>query len=338
MPLSDFLSHYLPLIEAEMRAVVGDGQTEPAEYHEMLLYHLGWTEHGQGPAVTGKHIRPVLTLLACAAAGGDPPLALPAAAAVELLHNFTLVHDDIQDDSPSRRGRPTVWKLWGRAQAINAGDALFTLAHLALQRLAPGIVAPAVALEAVDVLDQTCMALTRGQYLDMSFESRVSVSVAEYWEMIEGKTAALVAAAADLGALCADAPASQRQAFREFGRHVGLAFQAHDDVLGIWGDSGETGKSTATDIETRKKTLPVVFGLERSERLRQAYAATEHDGGALVTEIVAELEAVGARAHAEAEARRLSDVALGHLTQANPSPEAGAWLRELTGELLGRRR
>ncbi len=335
--LADFLSHYLPLIEDEMRLVVGSGGDELAEFYEMLRYHLGWSDHGQGPAVSGKRIRPALTLLTCAAAGGDPVLALPAAAAVELIHNFTLVHDDIQDDSPSRRGRPTVWRLWGRAQAINAGDALFTLAHLAMLRLADRGIPPEIALEAVSVLDHTCLALTRGQNLDMSFESRASVSVAEYWQMIEGKTAALLAAAVDLGALCARVPDRRRRAFREFGRHLGLAFQAHDDVLGIWGDSAETGKSSVTDIETRKKSLPAVLGLERSERLRQAYSSPGPDGGASVAKIVAELERVGAREHAEAEARRLSQAALDYLAQAEPSPEAGAGLRELTGQLLGRR-
>jgi len=338
MPLSEFLARHLPLIEEEMRAVVGSDGSVLGEYYEMMHYHLGWSEHGQGPAVSGKRIRPALSLLACAGAGGEARTALPAAAAIELIHNFTLVHDDIQDDSQSRRGRPTVWRLWGRAQAINAGDALFTIAHLALQRLTGRGMSPDAALEAIAVLDQTCLELTRGQHLDMSFESRAAVSVAEYWQMIEGKTAALIAAAADLGALCAGATVSRRQAYREFGRVLGLAFQAHDDILGIWGDSAETGKSSATDIQTRKKSLPVVYGLERSPRLTTLYSAPEEDGGGPVADIVAELERVGARQHAETEAARLSHAAIHALEHAEPANEAGALLHALASELLGRRR
>jgi geranylgeranyl diphosphate synthase type I len=335
MSLSSFFEEYLPLVEDEMRAVVAHDDQAPPEYQEMLAYHLGWTDQGHGPAARGKRIRPGLTLLACAAAGGDPRRALPAAAAVELLHNFTLIHDDIQDDSPTRRGRPTVWRLWGRAQAINAGDAMFALAHLALQRLSGLGHAAEAGLEALRMLDATLLDLTRGQYLDIDFERRERVSVTEYMQMIEGKTAALLATAMELGALCAGAGGPARRHLQSFGRSLGLAFQIHDDILGIWGDSAVTGKSSATDIIARKKSLPIVYGLERSQSVRDYYAATTEDGGR-VEAIVAALEEIGARAFAEAEARRLTAAAGEHLEQAQPEPPAGEYLRELTSQLLSR--
>jgi geranylgeranyl diphosphate synthase type I len=288
--------------------------------------------------VIGKRIRPTLTLLTCAGAGGDPAGALPAAAAVELLHNFTLIHDNIQDDSPTRRGRPTVWRMWGRAQAINAGDALFTLAHLAMHRLTGRGHPAAVTLEALRLLDETCLSLTRGQHLDMAFEDRASVSVDEYWQMIEGKTAALLAASAELGAVCAGAPPETLAAYRGFGRCLGLAFQTQDDLLGIWGDSAVTGKSSATDIEARKKSLPILYGLERDEYLRRAYAAPESDGGGNTLDIIRALEGTGARAYAEQQAGRWSQAALDQLASARPGPPAAEALHTLTTELLNRSR
>lgn len=335
MPLDDLLSPYLPAIENELRQVVAAGDSSLSQFYEMLNYHLGWVAHGQAQAVSGKRFRPALTLLTCAAAGGEPARALPTAAAVELVHNFSLIHDDIQDNSPSRRGRPTVWRLWGRAQAINAGDALFTLAHLALQRLTDLGHPAQVALAAVRLLDDTCLRLTQGQHLDMAFESRATVTVAEYMQMIEGKTASLLAASAEVGALCAGANPAVRANYRAFGHYLGLAFQVRDDILGIWGDSAVTGKSAATDIVTRKKTLPVVFGLERSQALCRLYSP-EAEGGGSVSEIMRVLQAAGVREFAEGEARRLSEAALRHLAEAGPQAESRERLSELTEELLAR--
>lgn len=170
----------------------------------------------------------------------------------------------------------------------------------------------------------------------MAFESRESVTVADYMQMIEGKTGSLIAASAELGALCAGADEAARARYRAFGLCLGLAFQVSDDILGIWGDSAVTGKSAATDIVTRKKSLPVVYGIERSQTLRRLYVG-EREGGGSVEEIVHALEATGARDYAEAEARRLSATALKHLADANPQAEADERLRELTEELLGRR-
>lgn len=186
--IEEILSHYLPPIEAEMRRVLDLPGDHLTGHYGMLRYHMGWLDPQLQPAQvnSGKRVRPVLVLLACEAAGAPADQALPAAAAVELLHNFSLIHDDIEDDSPTRRHRPTVWALWGRPQAINAGDAMFTLARTALADLPARGLSAGRTLEAFHVFDETCLRLTEGQYLDMSFENRMDVTVDEYLTMIVG--------------------------------------------------------------------------------------------------------------------------------------------------------
>ncbi len=332
MSLTQLQPTYLAAIEAELRrAFPPDVAAGLDEYYDMLAYHLGWSSG----ASAGKRIRPLLCVLCCAGAGGHWKRALPIAAAVELIHNFSLIHDDIQDRSELRRGRPTVWVRWGMAQAINAGDAMFVLAHLAPHRLLEVGVRPKVALEALAELDSTCLALTQGQYLDMAFEHQPAVSVAEYLVMIQKKTAALIAAAAHLGALVAEADGDRADDYFAFGLNLGLAFQLQDDLLGIWGDPGKTGKSTATDLETRKKSLPVVYGLERSAAFAAAYAQP-HAAGTPVDDLAAELEQLGARGYVEAQVQETTALALRALDRADPAGPAGAALRELTEQLLGR--
>lgn len=338
MPLP---SRLLPLIEAELQRIVALAHTpETADMHAMLTYHMGWTGEGAGPQAQGKRIRPLLLLLAYGAAfpaGSHPPdwnAALPAAASVELLHNFSLIHDDIQDNSPLRRGRPTVWKKWGIAQAINAGDAQFTLAYTAMLELAR-TASPPAALAALDILQRTCLALTRGQHLDMAFEARAAITLADYWMMIGGKTAALIAACTELGALIAGVDEAARAAYRRFGENLGLAFQVQDDLLGIWGDAALTGKSAESDLLAGKKSLPVVFGLTQKGPFAARWAA-----GPIPAEEVAalaeQLAAEGARAYAQSLADQLTGKALRDLEEAGPRGEAGQALVELAEMLLKR--
>jgi geranylgeranyl diphosphate synthase type I len=300
----------------------------------MLNYHLGWTDDAT-PQATGKRIRPLLCLLACTAAGGHWEQALPLAAAVELIHNFSLIHDDIQDNSELRRGRQTVWVKWGQPLAINAGDAMFTLAHLAPQRLTALGVPAEVALAALAELDYTCVALTQGQYLDMTFEQRTEVSVAEYLAMIEKKTAALIAAATYLGAAVAGAPPERLAHYHAYGWNLGLAFQLQDDLLGIWGNPRVTGKSAASDLEKRKKSLPVVFGLERLPAFGAAYALP-HQAGEPVESLVEILDELGARRYVEQQVQTTTSQARQSLALACPAEPAGTALVELTDQLLNR--
>ncbi|MHB1415292.1 MAG: polyprenyl synthetase family protein, partial [Chloroflexota bacterium] len=261
--MTDFGEKYAAELESELRASVPEGG-DAAGLYDMLRYHLGWLEDedASSRASGGKRIRPTLCLMACEAYGGDYRPALPAAAAVELLHNFTLIHDDIQDRSAERRHRSTVWKLWGEAQAINAGDVMNSLARLALLRMAGRGVGADVILQALNMLDRTCARICEGQYLDLQFENRLDIDRETYLGMIERKTAALVGCALEMGTLVGGASAEQVDLMRGLGDTLGLAYQVQDDILGIWGEPRVTGKPAADDIRRRKKTLPVVHALE----------------------------------------------------------------------------
>lgn len=329
---------YLQAVEAEMQAVLRFPEALADPFFGMLHYHMGWADADFTPRAdtrNGKRVRPLLCLLACQAAGGDWQQALPAAAAIELLHNFSLIHDDIEDRSPLRRGRPTLWQLWGEAQTINSGDAMFALSHLALARLADRGVADGVVVSALRRFDEMCLALTIGQYHDMAFEEQAEVTVAAYLAMIAGKTAALLAYATEIGALIAGADAATVAHYAQFGRELGLAFQALDDVLGVWGDEALIGKSAESDIVTKKKTLPVLYGLSRSAELRAHYQEDAAAPG-FVERAVALLDGCGARTFAMQHATAHSDAAVHHLEAAAPAGAAGAALRQLTDQLLRR--
>ena len=341
--MSDLKEQYLSALEGELGDLLASTGPPYTTYYQMIHYHMGWLDADMHPTDgrAGKRIRPLLCLLTCSAAGGNYEQALPAAAAIETLHNFSLLHDDIEDDSDTRRGRPTVWKLWGVPQAINTGDGMFALAHLALIRLPQRGVSPDRTLTAMQLFDQTCLTLTHGQFLDMEFEHRLDVSVNEYLTMIEAKTAALIATSTHLGALLAGADGPTCAHWRAFGRHLGLTFQIRDDILGIWGDAETIGKSTATDILTRKKTLPVVYGLTRSPQLRAWYAAPIMPPDR-VPRVAQELAAVGARQMAAELAAEHHQHALEALERALPAAgaasPAGQALQELATALLSRSR
>jgi geranylgeranyl diphosphate synthase type I len=342
MNLNEAYAAYLPAVESEMRALLTAGNPAVARHYAMLQYHMGWLDTQLTPAAapSGKRVRPMLCLLACAGAGGDPRQALPAAAGLELLHNFSLIHDDIEDNSLTRRHRPTVWALFGLPLACNAGDAMFSLAHLAFFRLPERGIPAERALRALRVFDETCLLLTEGQYLDMSFENRVDVTVDEYFAMIAGKTGALLGAAPEIGALVAGASAESVAAYRRFGRALGRAFQLQDDVLGIWGNEALTGKSAASDILSKKKSLPVVYALSSDAvgpELKRLYAGPAF-GTPEIPVVLDLLERAGARAYVETrveDALHEARQALASL-EAMIEPAAQAPLYELLSALVGR--
>jgi geranylgeranyl diphosphate synthase type I len=342
LKLQEALDNYLPLIEDELRVCMTPHADSPLPFFGMLHYHLGWTDEQFHPTQVraGKRLRPLLTLLTCQAAGGDPRDALPAAAAVELIHNFSLIHDDIQDHSAIRRGRSTVWALWGEAQAINAGDTMFTLAHLALHRLSKQGIPPDRIIAALHALDRTNLALCQGQHMDLHFEGRLDVDSDAYMTMIWGKTAALLGCSAQLGALVALSDPALPERYRRVGEELGLAFQIQDDILGIWGTADVTGKPVADDVRNRKKSLPIVYVLGRqydadAKRLHALYAQ-ETLSEEEVTEIVAILDASQARLYSQELARYYLEAALTELEAAKPEPEAGEALRELAHFLIKR--
>lgn len=286
--------------------------------YDMLRYHLGWVNAAGDPLDGeggGKGLRATLCLLANQAVGGDWRQALPAAAAVELVHNFSLIHDDIQDGSPERRHRPTVWRVWGDAHAINAGDCMFALSRLPLYRLKELGVVPEKVLHLEEALDETCLSLCEGQFMDMSFQSRLDISVKDYLAMVEGKTAALMGMSCYAGAFVGTDDAKLAERFRLVGRHLGLAFQIRDDILGIWGLSSTLGKPTAEDVYSRKKSLPVVVAFSAASavqrrRLEVIYSesAMTEDSAGEVLEIFDALDARGqAQKFAETHYRKAVD-------------------------------
>jgi geranylgeranyl diphosphate synthase type I len=335
MTLETYLIDMLPAVEDELRAVLD--RAVPADYRElreMLAYHLGWEGENAGPEARGKRIRSLLVLMCCAAAGGDWRKALPAAAAVELLHNFSLIHDDIQDKSPLRRGRPAVWVQWGIPQAINTGDTMYTMAYMAVSCLSETTTREQ-AFQALGLLQQACLSLTTGQYLDISYENRKEISLKDYWPMVEGKTAALLAACAELGSLTAGANETTQAAFQQFGQYLGLAFQVQDDYLGLWGDSALTGKSSDSDLVSGKKTLPILYGLSQDGEFSRRWSA----GPILPDEtrdIAALLAQEGALDFTRETVNRLTQLALEALTIAAREPEGAKALMELAHQLIQR--
>jgi geranylgeranyl diphosphate synthase type I len=332
MEITDLLNKMRALIQADLQASLGplhQGGAKPIS--DMIAYHLGW---GQ-PGAEGKRVRPIFTLLCCGAVNERWETALPAASAIELIHNFSLIHDDIQDQSETRRGRETLWTRDGVAQAINTGDAVFALARLTTQRLIELGVSSSATLQVKNLLDQACLQLTIGQHHDIDFEVRENVQVAEYMEMIAGKTGALLDAACAIGALIGGATSDLIELYSEFGRNVGLAFQMYDDLLGIWGDTEATGKPAGDDISSRKKTLPILFGIASSDQVRELWEGTLSSDDQIGVMILA-LEDAGAKTHVIDQADIFTQRALSALQQAQPLQPYGAELENLAVKLLRR--
>lgn len=236
-------------------------------FYGQMQYHLGWVDRTFAPVPgrAGKLLRPTLLLLAYEAAGAweltDLHRALPAAAALELTHNFTLIHDDIVDQDLERHHRPTLWTIWGSSQGITVGDGMFALARLVLWDVLEEGVESEIAVRLGAVLDRACLIVSEGQYLDLSFEQRQDVSVAMYMDMIARKTAVLMKCATEMGALLGTRDQATIASLRDFGFEIGLAFQVRDDVLGVWGSIEKTGKTEAGDVYRRKKSLPILHAL-----------------------------------------------------------------------------
>ncbi len=334
------MDSYLTALEAELHALVVSPDPAYDTYYGMFKYHLGWMNQNLEPtkADTGKRIRPLVCLLACEATSGDWHRALPIAAAIELVHNFSLIHDDIEDQSDERRGRPAVWKVWGLAQGLNGGDGMFMLARLALDYMPRrGFSAEKCAQMNLE-FDASTLAVCHGQFLDLSFESRLDVTTDEYLKMIRGKTGALVSASAKLGAIVGTDDSKMIDAFARFGENMGLAFQITDDVLGSWGDPAVTGKSAATDILSKKKALPAVIGLSHPQHgaaLREIYTkpTLEPDD---VKQVLAILDAVNAREQTQHRALEYQASALAALDSTRLDNRAMHRLREITESMTRR--
>lgn len=316
------------LIQAGLQDAVG--RLAPS-LQRVAAYHLGWRDR-DGHEVEqpgGKAVRPTLTLLAAEAVGAPADAAVPGAVALELVHNFSLIHDDLMDGDRERRHRPTVWALFGAGEAIIAGDALAALAYAVLLEV-DGPEGQRAGRE----LTRATLEMIRGQSEDLTFESRLDVTEQEVVEMSAHKTGALISCACALGAILGRGTEQQIDALRAYGRHVGIAFQAVDDVLGIWGEPDVTGKPTAGDLRQHKKTMPVAHALAApgpgatelarllsdgelsADRIDRALEILDASGGRAWSLTIAEehlgiaLDALDGAGLAEASVTELRDMAL----------------------------
>jgi len=333
------LQEYAGIIDREIERVF-EGRNQ-GELYDMMRYHLGWLDENLKPVERhrGKRFRPTLCLLAYHSLAGVYDKALPAAAAIELIHNFSLIHDDIEDGDETRRGKPTLWKLFGIEHAINAGDGMHVLANLAALRLAEVNVSPDKVVKVMRILNNTVMELCEGQYLDMSFEKKMEVKLEQYLEMIYKKTAALIEASLWIGSLLATENREKIEHFKNFGRNIGLAFQIVDDIIGIW--SEKTGKPKASDIRNKKKTLPVIYAMEKADedkkkRLQEIYSKKDRLSNKEVAEVLEILEETGAKDYAMKLAREYEDKALHELDSLGIENSSIEKIRVLTRFLITR--
>lgn len=287
-------------IEAHLaRAIERHGGISPV--YEMIRYHFGYD--GAWGTRCGKRLRPRLLLQVAQAEGGCVKDALDAGVAIELLHNYSLIHDDIEDGDAMRHGRATVWSRFGIPHGINAGDAMCGMSYLALLHNEAGL-PPERMVAMLRVLHEANLKMCEGQGLDMHFERLQDVSPARYFEMIAGKTGALFAASCELGALAAGAAQPRVAAWAALGRAYGRAFQIRDDVLGIWGASEVTGKPSGADVGRRKWSFPIVWSLAQRpspdrEIVAHTYACAQRPDKNDVVEVIAALERLGAREAAD---------------------------------------
>lgn len=300
---------------------------------QMARFHLGMLDELGKPTppetraiVQGKRMRPTLAMLSAMAVGGTAENAAPIAAAIELLHNFTLIHDDIMDRSPNRRHRPTVWRIWGDAQAINAGDALFAASQLAALRSREVGLSADTSLGLLTAFNRCTIDIVRGQVSDLRFEGRDDVTPADYLEMIRGKTSAIVRFAAWAGAIAGGADTAQADRMAEVGLAIGLGFQIRDDMLGIWATAEQTGKDAADDIRRRKQSLPIlILRSEASpadtERIHHIYAHDEVDENG-ITDMLTLLDAYDVASQVNTHVIEQHDRALAALKDAVPTSNA----------------
>ncbi len=339
--ITTILTKYAVDIDDTIKAILADS---PDFLRGVMSYHFGWVDKNFEAATSdrGKMVRPVMCLLTYEALTGSHRAALPAAAAIEIIHNFSLLHDDIEDNDIERRGRPTAWTIWGKPLVINVGDHLYSLAYKTIYTLDAKQFSPERLFAVFRLLNEACIALTEGQDLDLRFETVAEVSTEMYIDMVYKKTGALLEAAILAGArLGTDDPAIL-QNYYNFARNIGIAFQIRDDILGIWGDSAETGKSVANDLYRKKKTLPIIYMLaettgERQAQLREYYATSDPLSTEEQIEFVRDsLTQVGAYDYAQKMANHYQEEAFKGLHDVNLDNEAQHALKTIANFLIER--
>jgi geranylgeranyl diphosphate synthase type I len=332
------LFRYQSLLDRELAAVL-TAEHPFDELYAMMAYHLGWLDEQLLPRRSnqGKRLRPVLSLLVCESVGGSPETGVHGAVALELVHNFSLVHDDVEDTSATRRHRPTVWALWGVPHGINVGDGMFALGYAALCR---ADLTPDRRQAALGVLAGTCLELCEGQFLDLRLQQQPAGDAQRYFAMISRKTGSMFDCAARLGGLLGGADEAAVGQLGEFGRNLGEAFQMRDDVLGVWGDETVTGKPT-DDIRNRKYGLPVAIACDTAEsadvsRLRALYGRPARLADADVRWVQDLFDRLGVRQRAELAVREKFNQTAKLLDDTLPESQATRSLREFVGYLSDR--
>ena len=334
----------LPEMFARYRSWVEQGliravpQAEADSLYILLQYHLGWVDETGDPVkqafYQGKALRPTLCLFACEALSESVDQASPAAAALELIHNFSLIHDDIQDQDRERRHQPTVWCLWGVPKALVAGNALQSVGDLALLNAADRGASSEVTLRVSQLLTASYLEMIEGQCMDLAFESKIHITTDEYLNMIACKTGALFRSGLEIGASLATGDLAEVEAFSRFGSSIGRAFQIRDDYLGIWGDVATSGKAAGSDIRRRKKSFPVVFALEHAkgpalDDLMRIYRQEELDDQD-VDLVLNILEEVGSKKQSESITKFSAEEALQSLKEVS----LPAWARKGAEDLV----
>jgi geranylgeranyl diphosphate synthase type I len=337
---NEILSKYAPDIETAIKEAL---YVAPPFMRGVISYHFGWVDQEFKPAnfERGKTLRPTLCLLVFEALTGNHQDALPLAAAIEMVHNFTLIHDDIEDNDLERRGRPTAWAIWGKPLAINVGDFLYTLAYDCIYQLDPTKFVSERIFAVQRLITTACLQLTIGQDLDLRFEQTHDVSTNMYIDMVYKKTGALLEAAIVSGASLGSSDKAVIGHYREFAQNIGIAFQVRDDILGIWGDSAQTGKSSDNDLRRKKKTLPVIYTLNKSvggrrEQLQKLYVNLEPLTDTEIEFVRESLDWADAYDYAQQTAASYIEDAFSALNQVNVTNQAQSELKAIARFLVDR--
>ncbi|HIO65027.1 MAG TPA: polyprenyl synthetase family protein [Dehalococcoidia bacterium] len=341
IPLPQMFQRYRANISRSLRDNLSQ---QHSDVYDMLRYYMGWVDENGRPheAMEGKALRPTLCLFACEAVGGALEMAMPSAVALEFIHNFSLIHDDIQDRDEIRHNRKTLWAVWGDPKALVAGNVLRVVADECLHQLLDSGLDYDRALAAGTLLTEAYLEMIEGQYLDLQFEGRHDISMSDYLNMISRKTGALIRCSLNLGAVVGAQEQGVGDAFKESGRAMGYVFQIIDDVLGVWGDEETTGKPVGADIRRKKNSYPVVYTMGRAndkdqKMLNEIYEKDELDDSD-VDSVLAVMDRLDVKNQAQQEAEKYANVALESLAPVELSREARQEVEDLAHFLLVRDR
>ncbi len=345
----DILNEHLDMVDNEILNLIDNEiKNENFEFttplYDMMKYHMGWLDKDLKDVnqYRGKRFRPTMCLLTYSAISGVYKKAIPGAIAVELIHNFSLIHDDIEDMDEERRHKPTVWKLWGIPQAINVGDGMHVLANLAVLKLREANVTDSKIIDVLEILNNVIIRLCEGQYLDMCFEDKMDITIDMYVEMIKRKTAALIGASTKIGATLATDDEEVVEHFRNFGEKIGVAFQIVDDIIGIWEKTEQTGKPKASDIRNKKKTLPILYAFKKASKSEREFLTRtyEREGKTLddeeINTVLEILKRVRAKEYSKKIARQYEEDALSELSRTGIENESMDKLKALAKFLVRR--